>query len=252
MDVEQIRKKIKETYDSFESYQDSGVIISENFETGNGWFTTYFLRPNQLIFEFSNRSSKTDKQTLMVKGNECQLVGSGKNEYKASEPKGFAEVQRVMKDRWPLSGLGGVTAGMSDTILPMLIKDSGRSCFIDNKLALMKDEVIDDTPCYHIREILHPHHIWVSKDDFTVRRTQDYGYAPINEIQDGAIRLISKVSQFFTGKNPLEKELSILYKLNDIDWQYTHVQYNHLNADTFPTFQFKDIATPKRANKFGF
>lgn len=245
MDVEQIRAKIKETYNSFSSYQDSGEIHSYNFDQGVGWFTTSFLRPNQLIFEFSHYGmDKGNKTTLMVKGDRFQLIGSGDfAERNRKQSPDFAKTEVVMSNNWPMSGAGGVTFGMSDTILPMLIPKSGRPCFIHEKLALLRDAIIDGEPCFHIREIYQPHHVWVSQNDFTIRRAEGDGYSPLSNIMTGYLTKLLRLRAFFSREPEVpEGEMrKILESSTSSDWKFKTIQYNHLNAETFPKFEFRTV-----------
>jgi hypothetical protein len=132
MDASEISNRVKETYESFESYEDSGWI--RGFRGGSdGWFRTLFMRPDQLLFEWSNCGSEDSKQTLIVKGNKAQILHSKEvwalHKKNKALSKTMSDLEKVMTDRMPLSFAGGTSHGLSDMVVPLLVSDPRRPCW---------------------------------------------------------------------------------------------------------------------------
>lgn len=227
LDVDTLKAKIKDAYAKFTSYEDSGIIRCPNHGRGDGWFKTKFLRPNLLIYQWCTSSEDEDKQTLLVKGERGRVrVSKGAAQY--AKPKDLARVEHIDSVNMAMSLTGGPSFGLSDVVLPLLILDSQRPSFLHKKCALLGDEELDGKPCYHLREIFEPFHIWVSKEDFTVCRAQSDGCSIMNEALEGVFNICKTLSP---------KSFNDAYETpTSADWHYKSVKYNHLDEADFQSF----------------
>lgn len=138
----------------------------------------------------------------------------------------------------PMSMAAGTTFGMSDTILPLLVEKSGRPCFIYNKLALLRDESIDGELCYQLRDIYTPTRIWVSQKDFTVRRCESDGCAPLETIVRSFLSTTVCFAERLAPKSLPKEYKSYLEANNTLQWSYHNIQYNQPDLSSFPDFEF--------------
>jgi|AGTN01.1.fsa_nt_gi hypothetical protein len=235
MNVEEIRTRIKDTYKSLSSYQDSGVIRRSHMVMEvNGWFKTHYLKPNQLLFEWSEFGAG-DENVLMIKDDKAQLIHKGMPE-KMKVTKSMQDIEKVMTVNMPMSMAAGATSGMSDKVLPLLIDKSQRPCFIAKKLARLRDQVIDGESCFQLREIYEPSIVWVSQNDFTVRRCESDGFPILNDIFRPTMKAIVYLSKLFSPKSNLPSHVD---DRMTADWLFQNVQYNHLDESSFPKFEFE-------------
>jgi len=238
IDIEALRARIKDSYKSLSSYEDSGTIRRIEFGPERiGWFKTYFLKPNQVRFEWAGTEGEEDKSVLIVKGSKAQLhLSTWTLKLKKGKIKKIREFEEVMDLSTAMSMAGDKTQGVSDTFLPLLVENSGRPCFLDNKLALLRDEWVDDEPCYQMQElsVFGPRTIWVSQNDFTIRRCHIEGPPPFVTFPAGMIM----ARRTIVDHKSLPPEVTNL-NLNSQEWLFRSVQYNQLTEDSAPLFSFK-------------
>lgn len=235
MEVEEICERIKEAYKSFSSYQASGLIRKNQmvFEA-KGWFRMYYLKPNQLLLEWSEYGSD-DELVLMIRGEKAQF--RYKTIPKKMKPiKKRADIEKVQHVHLPVSMVAGASSEVSDSFLPLLIERTDRPCFINKKLARLRDETIDGEPCFQLREIYHPTQVWVSQKDFTVRRCRTDGHPILNEIFQPTMKALVFITDTFSRKpkKPPHDDDSM-----SEEWLFQNVQYNHLDENSFPKFEFE-------------
>jgi hypothetical protein len=240
MDVEKIKANIKDAYKSFSSYEDAGSIKSTYFSPEeNGWFKTFYRKPNQVRLEWSPSGRDDEKSILIVNGDKAQLLMSkellaagNKNGKRTRE---IQDIQKVMPVNFPMSGAGGITFGMTDTILPLLVTESGRPCFVYNKIALLREEVADEEPCYVLREIFAPTKIWISQNDFTVRRCESGGHPLIDWVARGVMSSLTSITKCLNPRSVPEKS-ALNFETTHI-WTFGSIRYNHAEHD-FSDFAF--------------
>jgi hypothetical protein len=240
MDVEKIKANVRDAYESFSSYEDSGSIKSTYFlPEENGWFKTFYRKPNQVRLEWSPSGSEDGKCILIVNGGKAQLLMSeellaagNKNGKRTRETQ---DIQKVMPVNLPMSGAGGITFGMTDTILTLLVTESGRPCFVYNKIALLREEVVNEEPCYVLREIFAPTKIWISQNDFTVRRCESGGHPLIDWVARGVMSSLTSITKRLNPRSVPEKS-ALNFETTRI-WTFGSIRYNHAEHD-FSDFAF--------------
>jgi hypothetical protein len=232
IEIETLRARIKDSYQSFSSYESAGTIRSTEIgPERTGWFKIYFLKPNRVRLEWSGKEGDDDKSVLIVNGSKAQLLLS-KWTLKFSEGKiKIKKLEEVMDVSTAMSMAGDITQGMSDAILPLLVENSGRPCFLENKLDLLRDEWVDEEPCYQLRElsVYGPRTVWVSHNGFTVRLCQIEGPPPF---VTGALTM-GLPNRSFVDPNSLPPEPRNL-QANSQEWLFRSVQYNQLAEDSAP------------------
>lgn len=236
MDIGELKERVKLAYSSMQSYEDSGIIKCNNFGRGDGWFKTEFMRPNLLRFEWCASSFEEDKYTILVKGEKARLKLPRRSQDLSKSIHG--RVEDITTVHMALSGTGGCSFGLTDTILPLLIDGARRPNFTREKLATLKDEVVDEELCYHVREIYQGFHVWISQSDFTVRRMRSDGCAVLNEALHTYYSALMNVSQFFNPRAMVleEKHIASLESPMVSDWTLKRIKFNHLDSSIFEDF----------------
>jgi len=241
MDGNEIAKKVLETYASFDSYEDHGVIREpSSYSPTEGWFRTWFMKPDQLLFQWDTYAEGEDKTTLMIKGGRAQLLNSERVHDLRRNSKVLMDLEKVHDSRIPLSLTGGTTFGMSDSVLPLLVTKPDRPLWPNKRVGRLRDEEIDGEPCFQLREIYRPIRYWISQNDFTVRRCEGEGVLEVNMVE----RALMNSVVFLANLRPtFKKEFEKVFKKLDAPsvWTYKTVKFNHLTKETFPKFEFKNV-----------
>jgi outer membrane lipoprotein-sorting protein len=192
IDIETLRARIKDSYKSFSSYEDAGTITSYEFgPPAIGWFKTIFRRPDNLRFEWSETEREDDKSSLIVNGAKAQLLLSG-----LASKLGRGRGPKIMDVITGLSKAADKTHGLTDIILSLLVENSGSSYFLNRQLKRLRDEWVDEEPCYQLQAttVYGQTRVWVSHNDYTVRRCENDGPLPIVD-SFGGLAIPVKYSQ---------------------------------------------------------
>lgn len=249
MDIADLKSKIKNAYASFESYEDSGTFESgASYHTG-GWFRTFFIgKPRQLLFEWSPKEGDDSKHVFMVKGDKAQLLQTkemkeryvqGKFNFVPKEQ--FKQLEVVGKYSDIAPGLRGITHTVSDFVVRTLATD--KCSWTSEKYALMQDAVLNGESCYKLRKIYEPEIVWISKDDFTVRRCELDGMPILNASSRFLIMGSAKLFDLFSKKNRTDEAREFIERnMKTVVWTFKKVRYNHLTKENFPKFEFRELS----------
>ncbi len=200
------------------------------------------MRPNRLLFEWDKLDNQGDPCRLIVKGDKGQLFCSSAILEHVRSMKQLTQVQDVREINMPMSGAAGWTQGMSDTVLPLLIANSGRPCFAFNRLAFFKMEDVNGMPCYRLREIYSPTHIWIAEHDFTIQKFVDESSMPfpLGLVFDSARIGLATFGPRLTKDSNEAAEFAKLKDSPDLlECTFTKVSYNHLADSDLVSCAFK-------------
>ena len=182
-DAREVVRKMAESYAACKSYQDTGVVETTYHEETEGRiekmpFKTYFKRPNQFRFEWTDFVSWKAGRTSIIWSNATGVFT-------------FWDPDRYEKDEdlsMGIAGATGVSHGAAHTVPRLLLPtEIGGFALTELKdLSLAGEEVFEGEPCYKITG-KHPfgfvYEMWISKRDFLLRKQKDQSSG-----KDGALK----------------------------------------------------------------
>lgn len=149
-DATAILNNMFRTYSRLASYQDEGILITTHDEPTGGTiekmpFKTFFRRPNQFRFEWTNFGITKLGRTRMI-------WSDGKEAFTYQEPDVYEKEESL---RMAVNGAWGVTDGAASTVVDLLLSLNLNHASLTKlvKVSLVGEEVFDGVRCYRLHAI---------------------------------------------------------------------------------------------------
>lgn len=178
MKVEQIIAETRSRYSQLHSYEDEGEFEQESYGRNyKSRFRTAFLSKDTLLFETQHLKPDEPHHAPLERFGERLVFKAGKAEKRFSHAVGAIDLTDVT-----VGDLGGSSDGIFRLVVPLLVPELLVTSVFDEKFELLPNRS-EKEDWYHIWCIAKRFHIWISKDDFTVRRfKQEYEQSPFKQL----------------------------------------------------------------------
>jgi outer membrane lipoprotein-sorting protein len=176
LSVPEIVERLKKTYANCKTYRDSGavktVFLSENRKTKRTEirpFTTVFVRPDQLRYEFKSREGEEEWSRYIVWSNGSET----RTWWDINNPK----EEKVACLSFGLAGATGVSGGSALTVPSLLVKlgiESGQILQLSKSKTIEEDQ-IGKRKCFKIRlDGEEPVAFWIDQGTYLILRIDEH------------------------------------------------------------------------------
>lgn len=178
MKVEEIIAATRSRYSQLLSYEDEGEFEQESYGRNyRSTFRTAFMSKDTLLFETQGLKPDEPHHAPLEKFGARFLFRAGKSELRYSHAVGSVDLTDVA-----VHGILSSSHGIFRLVVPLLVPELSVRSVFDEKFDLLPNRS-EKEDCYHIWCIAKRLHIWISKDDFTVRRfRQEHARSPFKQL----------------------------------------------------------------------
>jgi hypothetical protein len=172
MDADELLERVGERYQTFSTYQDSGVVLSYRTDDQSPReivFTTWFVRPNYFRFDWRDHHPYPPLRHI-VTNHSVRSSGTSAT-YRQDNPHEVTEERDL---GLAIAGATGISSAAACDVPNLLMPEVVRAFKITQllNLEIVGTSIFEGTSCIQVRG-QHPrggeHELWIGEADFLVR-----------------------------------------------------------------------------------